>query len=288
MRLTFGRVACMLSALVLPFTIAVLVVTCVSLGRIETVVDHTSRFGQTGRCGPQRSFYNSALLPTDLKLMLERDVLAPDGCNQCANRNLRAIWLAPGDLCTLKGDKKLLDAHTSFQHCTTVYQNDYDSDHHVKACVSMADLDELWKTDHCHSSASGIAPYFDSMTEGLLFCASDLWCYQCEGGPLLREPFCGYKVKFTYVRCSHPPPAPLAPPALPPPPYPPMKCSDVFNEDVGDNDLLSCDGRLFRGSELNKSLAQPYCDSYNDYCAQYVPQKYKGDGCRLKICSRAT
>ena len=30
------------------------------------------------------------------------------------------------------------------------YRNDYDPDHHVKACFSDPDVSVLWETGHCH------------------------------------------------------------------------------------------------------------------------------------------
>ena len=123
-------------------------------------------------CGAPRNFWDRNAIPSDIAQMMERDVIQPDGCNRCADPDKRPIWLAPGDLCTLKNDRQLLEDYPDL-NCD-VYGGKYDKYWHVKACVTSREVDELWETGHCHVDGTGpdtgIAPYFPEMHEGLLFC----------------------------------------------------------------------------------------------------------------------
>ena len=76
------------------------------------------------------------------------------------------VWIAPGDICTLKD---MPEAH--FDHCKTAeWAEDYKPADHVKACLTIAQIDELWLTGHCHDTNSTL-PFVRK--EGLLFCADD-------------------------------------------------------------------------------------------------------------------
>ena len=37
--------------------------------------------------------------------------------------------------------------HPIFQHCTSQYVDDYDTNHHIKACLSSEEVMYLWSTD---------------------------------------------------------------------------------------------------------------------------------------------
>ena len=88
-----------------------------------------------------------------------------NGCNQCPD-DRRAVWIAPGDICTLK------DMPTAaFDHCAEpAWANDYEPSEHVKACITAAQLEELWRTGHCHNTTTTL-PFVGK--EGLLFCMGD-------------------------------------------------------------------------------------------------------------------
>jgi len=119
-------------------------------------------------CGTPRFTYSDAI-PADLKRLLREDVIAPNGCNACSSTDLVPVWLAPGDLCSMKTLGRLVE-HPHFQHCDDPrYVADYDPTHHVKACISPADITYLWNTEppHCWD---GRVPILSKMNEGLLFC----------------------------------------------------------------------------------------------------------------------
>ena len=92
----------------------------------------------------------------------DEDIVKANGCNQCPD-DKRAVWIAPGDICTLK------DMPTAaFDHCAEpAWANDYEPSDHVKACVTAAQLEDLWRTGHCHDTNTTL-PYVGK--EGLLFC----------------------------------------------------------------------------------------------------------------------
>ena len=94
----------------------------------------------------------------------DEDIVKANGCNQCPD-DRRAVWIAPGDICTLK------DMPTAaFDHCAEpAWANDYEPSDHVKACLTAAQLEKLWRTGHCHDTNTTL-PYVGK--EGLLFCVS--------------------------------------------------------------------------------------------------------------------
>ena len=115
--------------------------------------------GQEKKCG-------DSIPPTLLNTLHQYH---PNGCNECSTGRL-AVWIAPGDLCTLHRNGSLTE-YPQFQHCgVQKYRNDYESDHHVKACLSDPDVSVLWETGHCQHTTSR-EPLFSLQKEGLLFCA---------------------------------------------------------------------------------------------------------------------
>ena len=107
----------------------------------------------------------------------DEDIVKANGCNQCPD-DKRAVWIAPGDICTLK------DMPTAaFDHCgEPAWAKDYEPSDHVKACLTAAQFDELWRTGHCHDTKTTL-PFFGK--EGLLFCSDtcDAFCEWAAGAP---------------------------------------------------------------------------------------------------------
>lgn len=123
-------------------------------------------------CGGVQNFaYDPHSIPMELERMLRRDVIVPNGCNTCSD-DRRAVWIAPGDLCRLQEDGMAAYHGVPLLHCSTQYKNDFNVTHHVKACLSIEDLQDLWLNHgFCHSPTTGL-PYYDLMKEGLLFCTN--------------------------------------------------------------------------------------------------------------------
>ena len=123
-----------------------------------------------GGCGSMKQFaYEPRSIPPALLNTLYEDTRQyhPNGCNECSTGRL-AVWIAPGDLCTLQRNESLAD-YPQFQHCgVQKYKDDYEPDHHVKACLSDPDVSVLWKMGHCHNTTG--KPWFGQQQEGLLFC----------------------------------------------------------------------------------------------------------------------
>ena len=122
-------------------------------------------------CGPnKREFYGDA--PAQLKKLVraDEDIIKPNGCNVCPAADQFPVWIAPGDMCDLPG----YDSNV-FEHCDPKdehdHENDFDPDHHFKACLAKEQIDHLWSTGHCHDEDT-TQPFVAS--DGLLFCCSSL------------------------------------------------------------------------------------------------------------------
>ena len=129
-------------------------------------------------CGSVQNFAYSESIQPELKQTLFQDVIRPNGCNRCSDKNHVPIWLAPGDMCDMQTHGRLT-YHHKFQHCSTPtpsYATDFNPTDHVKACVTKEDVTYLWESGHCHDTLNTTSlPFFDSMKEGLLFCATHAW-----------------------------------------------------------------------------------------------------------------
>ena len=102
--------------------------------------------------------------------MLAKDLLAyaPGTNNRCKD-GMTAIWIAPGDLCAMQAPGGLRD-YPKFAHCSdSRYTNDFELDHHVKACLPYDDIKTLWQSGHCHDTTTSL-PFLNEMQEGLLLC----------------------------------------------------------------------------------------------------------------------
>ena len=78
----------------------------------------------------------------------------------------------PHYLCALQRNGSLTE-YPQFQHCKVQkYKNDYEPDHHVKACLGDPDVSVLWETGHCHHNTTSMEPLFSLQKEGLLFCVA--------------------------------------------------------------------------------------------------------------------
>ena len=56
-------------------------------------------------CGPTINFAHNASMPHNLRKMLEREVIQPNGCNVCDDVGLIGlipVWIAPGDMCAMQ------------------------------------------------------------------------------------------------------------------------------------------------------------------------------------------
>ena len=129
-----------------------------------------------GGCGSMKQFaYEPRSIPPTLLNTLYQDTRQyhPNGCNECSTGRL-AVWIAPGDLCTLQRNGSLTEymyMYPQFQHCgVQKYKNDYEPDHHVKACLRDPDVSVLWETGHCHHNTTSMEPLLRLQKEGLLFC----------------------------------------------------------------------------------------------------------------------
>lgn len=132
---------------------------------------------------PAPTFVYSDDIPPKLLDMLKQDVVKPGVNNVCEHDMTMALWIAPGDLCSLKNMGRLAN-HPNFQHCTSEYVDDYLPNHHVKACLSYEDVSYLWDTGHCwqpnsaeYAVVSGVnvtvRPQYRRMHEGLMFCGDN-------------------------------------------------------------------------------------------------------------------
>ena len=72
-------------------------------------------------------------------------------CNVCADANDVPIWIAPGDLCTVRPELQ-----GSWEFCEGRYKgtDEFASDEHVKVCVSRDELTTMWAAGLCHLSTS--------------------------------------------------------------------------------------------------------------------------------------
>ena len=77
--------------------------------------------------------------------------LQPNGCNVCPSQGEQPAWIAPGDVCSL-GPKEGFET-AQFQHCRneSIWKDDYEPSHHVKACLTTAQRNDIWKSGHCHN-----------------------------------------------------------------------------------------------------------------------------------------
>ena len=183
-------------------------------------------------CGSVQNFAYSESIHPELKQTLLQDVIKPNGCNQCSDKNHVPIWLAPGDMCDMQQTYGRLTYHPKFQHCHIAnYATDFNPTDHVKACVTKEDVRYLWESGHCRSNTS--LPFFDSMKEGLLFCKKN--CAAIYDILLSKSsPIISSIMKL--FNC----PVPLPPPHAPPPPLPspsppqkpPAQCSCIDAESI--------------------------------------------------------
>jgi hypothetical protein len=127
-------------------------------------------------CGPnKREFYGDA--PAQLKKLVraDEDIIKPNGCNVCPAADQFPVWIAPGDVCKLPGY-----GPDVFEHCDPKdehdYENDFDPDHHFKACLAKEQIDHLWSTGHCHDEDT-TQPFVAS--DGLLFCDNSAAMKKC-------------------------------------------------------------------------------------------------------------
>ena len=99
----------------------------------------------------------------------DEKIVKANACNVCPKEGTLPVWIAPGDICTLKD---MPEAH--FDHCkTTEWADDYNVTDHVKACLTMPQIDDLWLTGHCHNTTSTL-PFVGK--QGLLYCCGDSYC----------------------------------------------------------------------------------------------------------------
>ena len=137
-------------------------------------------YAASSGCGDVKNFaHTPSNIPADLERMMRSDLIVPDGCNVCPEL-MRAVWIAPGDMCRLQADGKA-KYHGPLSHCDNGYGEDFDPNHHVKACLSSYDLKDLWDDGYCHNNHTGI-PFYSNMKEGLLFCGWNGWwkCWKTE------------------------------------------------------------------------------------------------------------
>lgn len=104
-------------------------------------------------------------------------------CNVCADATDVPIWIAPGDLCTVRPALK-----ESWEFCEGSYEGtEFAADEHVKVCVSRDELTTMWDAGLCHLSAPPSADdWFALMPDnevrsavnvgydGTLFCAGEV------------------------------------------------------------------------------------------------------------------
>ena len=120
-----------------------------------------------------------SVMPTWLEAELQSDVIKPVNlCNNVCPPPLRAVWIAPGDLCTLHASGKLLHHHGSFNFCNHPEFEDFNdptsigyySSMHVKACISDDSIDFLWHADPPRCVGRNGIPAIRE--DGLLYCAA--------------------------------------------------------------------------------------------------------------------
>ena len=143
-------------------------------------------------CGSVQNFAYSESIHPELKQTLFQDVIMPNGCNQCSDQNHVPIWLAPGDMCDMQQTYGRLTYHPKFQHCSNAsYATDFNLTDHVKACVTKEAVTYLWESGHCHDTFNTTSlPFFDSMKEGLLFCAVPLGIVSIKQTTLIGREYC--------------------------------------------------------------------------------------------------
>ena len=72
---------------------------------------------------------------------------------------MRPVWIAPGDICNMRGDAS--------DFCTERIRTDYKLPDHILTCLSSSDLQSLWASGHCHDDKG---PFLAD--DGRLVCAS--------------------------------------------------------------------------------------------------------------------
>ena len=104
-------------------------------------------------------------------------------CDRCDDERI-PIWIAPGDLCTIKPELK-----NTWIFCQGSYEDTmFAPDEHVKVCVSREELTLMWEHDLCHGSNPAPGDEWFALTtnassetsvvnvgyDGALFCTTTL------------------------------------------------------------------------------------------------------------------
>jgi hypothetical protein len=139
-------------------------------------------------------FDPSSDLPSDLRDALEADTVRPGQCDQC-HTGETAVWIAPGDLCSLK-QAGYLDRHNGEEtdFCNqNRYKDSYSALYHFKTCVEHSALDWLWANDRCKAPSPStdvngtVTMVLDRpwvQKDGALYCAwwNKIKCGGCKAG----------------------------------------------------------------------------------------------------------
>ena len=134
-------------------------------------------------------------------IRIDRDIMHPNGCNECPVAGWEPVWIAPGDACKLEALGPLVarqpDGDRVLDHCVHNpddneefdddgdWEDDFSPESHFKACLSISQINYLWEAGLCHDSnrtnATGM-PFIGK--QGLLYCgktgADECKSYPCD------------------------------------------------------------------------------------------------------------
>jgi len=101
-------------------------------------------------------------------IRIDRDIMHPNGCNECPVAGWEPVWIAPGDACKLEALGPLVarqpDGDRVLDHCVHNpddneefdddgdWEDDFSPESHFKACLSISQINYLWEAGLCRTN----------------------------------------------------------------------------------------------------------------------------------------